>query len=146
MLAIYRGDDTPVYLDRMAAELLQEGRRNFIRYGLDRASCIACGDGSLYFPWSGTLAMNTLVQQLAAHGTPVSVEGPAIVAARMTPAALREAVGVCETERPVDTLALVLTVRNKLEEKWDWALDDATLCASYASRRLERNPAKGQFG
>jgi ATP-dependent Lhr-like helicase len=140
MLDLYTTDDVPVYLDQEAAELLREGRQNFARYGLDRTSSIPCAEGALYFPWYGSLAMNTLVQQLAARGIDVSIEGPALMAERLTPAALREAATACEAERPVDTVALAANVRNKLEEKWDWALDDATLCASYASRKLERNP------
>jgi ATP-dependent helicase Lhr and Lhr-like helicase len=140
MLAVYTSDDTPSYLDRVAADLLQEGRRNFARFALARTSFLACADGALYFPWYGTLAMNTLVQQLAARKIEVSIEGPALVAHRITPDALREAIDACERERPVDTIALAASVENKKEEKWDWALDEATLCASYASRKLERNP------
>lgn len=140
MFAIYLADDVPAYLDGGAAALLREGRENFARYGLDRGLYIACAGGALYFPWYGSLAMNTLVQQLAARDVRVSVEGPAIAADGVTPAALREAVTACESERPVDTIALAANVENQREEKWDWALDAATLRASYASRRLERNP------
>lgn len=141
MLAIYTTDDIPSYLDKVAADLLHEARENFARYALDRTNYIHCADGALYFPWYGSLAMNTLVRQLAARDVDVSIEGPAIVAARITPAALRDAVIACEAERPVDTIALSVDVQTKEEEKWDWALDEATLCASYASRKLEQNPA-----
>lgn len=136
MLTIYRSDDVPAYIDAEAAALLREGRENFRRYGLDRSRYLACAGGAMYFPWSGSLAMNTLVQQLAARDVRVSIEGPAIVADRTPPDALREAVEACEAEAVVDTIALAAKVQNKLEEKWDWALDEATLCASYASRRL----------
>jgi ATP-dependent Lhr-like helicase len=141
MFAIYTTDELPEYLDRHAAELLHEGRENFARYGLERTHVVHCGDGALYFPWYGSLAMNTLVRQLAVRGVAVSVEGPAIVAERISPAALRDVVLSCEAERPVDTIALAASVQNKVEEKWDWALDEATLAASYASRKLEREPA-----
>jgi len=143
MLAIYASDDAPPFLDKQAGDLLHEGRQNFVRYALDRTNFIPCAEGSLYFPWNGSLAMNTLVRQLAARGVSVSVEGPAIISDRMHPAALQEAVSACEGERPVDINALAADVENKFEEKWDWALDEATLCASYASRMLERNPATG---
>jgi ATP-dependent Lhr-like helicase len=142
MLAIYTTDDVPAYLDQEAAGLLLEARENFARYLLDRRNYIVCGDGSLFFPWYGTLAVNTLVQQLAARGIPVSTEGPAIVAHGIAPEALRDAVTACEAERPVDTIALAERVENKSEEKWDWALDETTLCASYASRKLQRNPMR----
>jgi ATP-dependent Lhr-like helicase len=141
MFAVYTSDDIPAYLDRQAADLLHEARENFTRYTLHRTSTIPCADGAIYFPWYGSLAMNTLVQQLAARDVPVSIEGPAIVADDLDPAAFREAIAACEAERPVDTIALSANVENKHEEKWDWALDDDTLCASYASRRLARNPA-----
>ncbi|HEV7484403.1 MAG TPA: DEAD/DEAH box helicase [Thermoanaerobaculia bacterium] len=141
MFAIYTATDVPPpYLDREASELLHEGRENFARYALDRTAFIRCGDGALYFPWYGDLAMNTLVQQLAARDVAVSVEGPAIVAGHVTPEALRDAVDACESERPVDTIALAANVKNKIEEKWDWCLDESTLNASYASRRLSSNP------
>lgn len=137
MLAIYTTTGVPAYLDQEAGDLLREARENFARYTLDRTSYIPCAGGALYFPWSGTLAMNTLVRQLAARGVEVSAEGPALVADGISPAALRDAVSACESERPVDTIALAATVENKAEEKWDWALDEATLCASYASRQLD---------
>jgi len=140
MLAIYTSDDTPVYLDAEAADLLHEGRRNFARFALANTNFIARGDGALYFPWYGTRAMNTLAQQLAAREIKVSMEGLALVALHITPDALRDAVDACERERPIDTIALAAKVKNTLEEKWDWALDDATRFASYASRKLERNP------
>jgi ATP-dependent helicase Lhr and Lhr-like helicase len=140
MLAVYTTDDVPTYLDKEAADLLREARKNFARYTLDRTNYIICGDGTLYFPWSGTLATNTLVQQLAGRDVVVSIEGPAIVAHGIAPAALRDAVTACEAERPIDTIALAANVENKIDEKWDWALDETTLCASYASRKLERNP------
>ncbi len=143
MLAIYTGTDVPRYLDAAASDLLREGRENFARYELDRTSFIVSGDGALYFPWYGDVAMNTLEQQLAARGIGVSVEGPAIVAGGLSPSALQEAVNACESERPVDTIALAGNVRNKADEKWDEVLDEATLCASYASRALSRNPAQG---
>lgn len=143
MLAIYTSDDIPLYLDQAAADLLHEARENFARFALNRANYIHCGDGALYFPWYGSMAMNTLVRQLAARGVEVSVEGPAIVAERIAPSALRDAVTACEAERPVDTIALAATVQNKHDEKWDWALDEATLCASYASRKLARLPPGG---
>ena len=87
--------------------------------------------------------MNTLVQQFAARGVEVSAEGPAIVAERIPPEVLHEAVSACEHERPVDTFALAANVRNKFEEKWDHYLDEATLCASLASRTFARNPPIG---
>jgi len=140
MFAIYISDDVPVYLDKEAAALLREGRENFARYALDRTNYVACGGGALYFPWYGSLAMNTLARQLAVRGLHVSIEGPAIVASHLSPAELRQAVTDCESERPIDTLALAIDVENKFEEKWDWALDEATLCASYASRKLVDHP------
>jgi ATP-dependent Lhr-like helicase len=143
MLAIYLSDDTPDFLDQGAADLLHEGRENFRRHALHRTDYVHCGDGVAYFPWLGSLAMNTLVQQLATRGIAASAEGPAIVAASTTLDVLREALHACEAERPVDTIALASDVATKDEEKWDWALDDGTLCASYASRRLTRNPQSG---
>jgi hypothetical protein len=74
----------------------------------------------------------------ACRDAEVSVEGTAIVAQRVTPSELRDAVAACEAERPIDTIALAATVQNRHEEKWDWALDEATLCALYASRTLVR--------
>jgi ATP-dependent Lhr-like helicase len=135
---IYVRGDVPSYLDVEAADLLHEGRENFVRYGLDRTNFIACGDGTLYFPWYGTLAMNTLVQQLAMRNVSASMEGPAIVAHGVKPAELRDVAGACEAERSVDVVTLAAHVKNKIEEKWDWALDEQMLCASYASRKLAK--------
>lgn len=141
MLAIYLSENVPAYLDAAAVDLLREGRENFRRYMLHRTNFIRYGDGTLYFPWYGDLAINTLVQQLAARGIDVSVEGPAIVAERTAPDVFRDIVIECERERPVDTIALAASIENKVEEKWDSYLDEATLCASLASRKLVRAPA-----
>jgi ATP-dependent Lhr-like helicase len=146
MLAIYTSKDVPQYVDHVAADLLHEARENFARFALDRTNYIHSGEGAMYFPWYGSLAMNTLVRQLAARDVAASVEGPAIVAERITPPELRAAIALCEAEPRVDTIALAATVRNKREEKWDWALDEATLCASYASRRLVARLADHTWG
>ncbi|MFL6247894.1 MAG: DEAD/DEAH box helicase [Thermoanaerobaculia bacterium] len=143
MLSIYTSTDIPGYLDTMAADLLHEGRENFARYLLHRTNFIRSGDGTLYFPWYGDVAMHTVVQQLATRGVEVSVEGPAVVAERIAPELLRDAVAACESERPVDTIALATNVRNKFEEKWDHYLDEATLCASLASRAFASSPEIG---
>lgn len=143
MLQTYLGSDVPVYLDQQAKDLLAEGRQNFRRFALDGSNFIPYADGSLYFPWYGDLALNTLQQQLASRGLKVSVEGPALVAEGVDPAALREAVRLCESERPVDVTALAEKIENKVDEKWDWALDEETLCASYASRALRANAPSG---
>lgn len=136
MFDVYRRSDVLDFLDAPAADLLDEARKNFSRFGLGGTAYLECGDGTMYFPWYGTLRMNTLVQQLASRGVAASREGPAVVAHGVKPAGLRDAVLSCESEHPVDTVALAASVQNKIEEKWDWALDEATLCASYASRQL----------
>lgn len=140
MFAIYTREDTPSYLDKTATDLLREGRENFRRYALDRTGFIASGDGAAYFPWYGSRAMNTLLQQLVGEGISASIEGPALVAQQLSYDTLRGAVQACESIRPVDTIALARRVETKIEEKWDDVLDEATLCASYASRRLTMNP------
>lgn len=140
MLSIYTRTDVPVYLDSVAVQLLREGRENFARHQLDRTRYVESADDILYFPWSGTIAMNTLAQQLRARGVAASIEGVAVRGDRRTATAFRDAIAECEAERPVDTLALAAAVKNKRQEKWDWALDEATLCASYASRMLARQP------
>ncbi|HEX2833209.1 MAG TPA: DEAD/DEAH box helicase [Thermoanaerobaculia bacterium] len=140
MFAIYCAEETPSYLDKVASELLHEGRENFRRLALERTNFISCGDGAAYFPWYGSVAMNTLVQQLRQQGIAVSIEGPALVAEDVSIEVLREAVLACEAIRPVDTIALLADVETLVEEKWDAVLDDATLRASYASRNLTANP------
>ena len=124
------------YLDAVASDLLREARANFSRYALDRTSIVPAGDGTLYFPWLGDRALNTLVQQFRVRNIAASAEGPAIVAHHTPRDVLRPALEYCLAERPVDTLALARSVKNKVEEKWDWAVDEEILCAGYAGRRL----------
>lgn len=143
MLALYTTADVPRYLDAAASDLLREARENFHRYELHRTPYVRSGEDTLYFPWIGDIALNTLEQQLNARDLTVSIEGPAVAAPRIPAEVLRDAITACESERPVDTLALAAGVENKRQEKWDWSLDDGTLCASYASRNLSRNAARG---
>ena len=47
----------------------------------------------------------------------------------------------CETEHPVETIALAATVQNKREEKWDWALDERHSARRNTRRKLRFSPA-----
>lgn len=75
MLAVYEGDEVPVYLDAVARALLVEGRENFKRRALQHARVIPSGEDVVLLPWRGTRIVRTIGHLLAARGLSVSTDG-----------------------------------------------------------------------
>jgi ATP-dependent Lhr-like helicase len=75
MLAIYEGQELPVYLDAGARKLLAEGRENFRRRALHRERVIREGEDVVVLPWRGTQVVRTIGHLLAARGLGVSSDG-----------------------------------------------------------------------
>ncbi len=137
MLTIYQDRVTPSFLDTAASELLEEGRDNFARLGLDKSSVVSSGKNTLIFPWIGDRVTGTIVALLAAGGLDVANDGIAITVDDLTPKDLAAELAVLLPGGPPDSLELAAKISNKESEKYDRYLGDDLLNAAYAARSLD---------
>jgi ATP-dependent Lhr-like helicase len=137
MLAIYRATAPCTFCDPVAAGLLAEGRDNFRRLGLDENCVIPHGTDTLLFPWCGDRVMNTIVRALGARGVKASAEEVAILVDDVSPVDTMAYLAAIAADESLDPHTLAATVSNKQEDKYDGYVDDETLNAAYAARRLD---------
>ncbi|MBU0610740.1 MAG: DEAD/DEAH box helicase [Armatimonadetes bacterium] len=143
MLAVYRDEALPAFLDGAARDLLAEGRRNFGQFGLGNASVVQCGQDSLLFCWRGDRVMNTLSLLLAAEGLKAARDGVAIAIERVAPQELLLCLQRLASAGPPDAIKLAQIAKNKAQEKYHWYLDEGLLSLDYASSHLDTEGAIG---
>jgi ATP-dependent Lhr-like helicase len=137
MLSIYRSGSVPSYLDQQAAELLAEGRQNFVRYQLDRQRLLEAGSSTYVFLWAGDRIANTVVALLTALGFAAVKDGLAISVAKITPVELVAQFTAVLAGPIPDPIELASMVHNKAVEKFDVFLPEELLDAGYAGRSLD---------
>jgi ATP-dependent helicase Lhr and Lhr-like helicase len=137
MLAIYREPTLPAFLDATARDLLGEARDNFARYQLDQRMLLGWGEDTLLFPWAGDRVLGTIAVALISRGLEVSPDGVALTVAKSTPQEVQAQLEALAAEEVPDPHLLAAAVHNKRVEKYDWALSDHLLNATYAARRLD---------
>jgi ATP-dependent helicase Lhr and Lhr-like helicase len=137
MLAIYREPTLPAFLDATARDLLGEARENFARYQLDQRMLLPWGEDTLLFPWAGDRVLGTIAVALISRGLEVSPDGVALTIAKSTPQEVQAQLEALAAEELPDPHVLAAAVHNKRVEKYDWALSDHLLNATYAARRLD---------
>jgi ATP-dependent helicase Lhr and Lhr-like helicase len=133
----YEGDAVPVYLDRTAQRLLDEGRAAYCRLGLDQQPLLSWGRDTVLLPWRGDKIMNTLSVVLRDHRLEVGQDGVALTVRRTTVVGLWELIQQLASAPPPDPLELAEKVANKAADKHDNYLDEALLTKSYAARSLD---------
>ena len=136
MRDIYLGADLPVYLDRVARELLIEGRRNFTRHSLEKRAMIPNGSETHLAIWRGDRVLSTLSIALAACGLEISRHGM-VLTINADEAAVVEVVEALAAYEPPDARELASHIGNKMVDKWDEALDDSLLELACAGRDLD---------
>jgi ATP-dependent helicase Lhr and Lhr-like helicase len=137
MRSLYEAATVPVYLDRTAQRLLDEGRAAYRRLELDVQPLVSWGRDTVLLPWRGDKIMSTLAVVLRNHRLEVGQDGVALTVRRTTMLGLWELIGSLADEPPPDPLELAETVANKAADKHDTYLDEALLTASYAARSLD---------
>ena len=93
-------------------------------------------NANLFF-WAGDRVLNTILVQLRALDLQVAKEGLILTANGNTEEQLWNCLKQMAEEGPPDADALAALVPNKLQEKYDWMLDEELLNADYASRCLD---------
>jgi ATP-dependent Lhr-like helicase len=137
MLAIYRSDTIPPFLDAQARDLLAEGRVYFARLGLQDRRLIADAEGTLLFGWQGDRVLDTLVIWLSARGVRVAQDGVALLFPNASPAELRRELAAIAASDPPGARNLAASVANKRTEKFHPYLSDSLLALDYASGRMD---------
>lgn len=124
------------FLDRRAAELLDEARAAFRRFGLEQNAVLASGDELHVFFWKGDWVQDTVALMLRTRGLDalngglfVSVRG---VKAENWPGLLDEL-----ARNPPSEAELMQKVSNLQQGKWDFLLPPALLARNYASLNLD---------
>lgn len=142
MKAVYLSKDTPAYLDPTAAELLEEARNHFKRFGLHLSPLLDWSSDTLLFPWVGDVGINTLVIALRQRGLDVTNDGISIRFDRLTADDVRRELAILISEGLPDPKVLAAAVQNKKSEKHHVYLGDALLVADYASSHLNLDSAR----
>jgi ATP-dependent Lhr-like helicase len=137
MRETYMGDDTPVYLNPPAKQLLGEGRRAFRELGLDREQLIDRPPDAMFFPWAGDRVMNTLTLALTLSGCAAHCEGVAVVAPKKSAAELAEILRTAFVDDEPDAAAIATQVGTLELEKHHWLIDEELLARDFATSHLD---------
>lgn len=81
--------------------------------------------------------LGTITVALVSRGLEVSQDGVALTVAKSTSQEVREQIEIPAAEELPDPHILAAAVHNKRVEKYDWALSDQLLSATYAARSLD---------
>lgn len=136
MYRIYSSEETPAFLDRIAIDLLFEGRENFFRLGLNNSHLVRDGKQTLLFCWMGSQVVNTICLLIRAQGLEVGVNGVTIVVQDISPESLMKHLASLVELGPADAVKLAEVVEDKINEKHDHFLSEELLCCNYASSHL----------
>ncbi len=144
MREIYQGRRDIPFLDAQARELLQQGQRAYSELQLDKVRIVDSGAYARVFTWLGDAGNEVLVLRLMAMGYQASLATAGLEIEKgglgidTLESVLREA-----AQEPMPSLHELLgKAENIQREKWDWALPQYLLFASYASLRLDLQEAQ----
>ncbi len=137
MYRLYNTEEMPIFLDAIAADLLQEARSNFSGYGLDETNILSNGSDTLLFPWQGSLVMNTLFVLFLANGWEVQQDAIALTITGVSAREIVRHLRKLSQAAPPAPIELAATVRNKVNEKHDQFLTEELLCQNYAASYLD---------
>jgi len=137
MLAVYRSDAVPPFLDAQGRDLLAEGRAHFARFGLSGPGLLADASGAILFCWRGDRVLDTLVVWLSARGLKVAQDGAALLFPNAGPTEVRRQLAALAASDPPGARELAASVVNKQTEKFHPYLSEPLLALDYASGRLD---------
>lgn len=135
MRDLYERDDLPAFLDPTAKQIFTDAKLYYGEYGLDRNQVLELGDQTFLFHWRGDLEASTLRLLMEREGVVVDPD-PAILVVEAGIRTTREVLQDILSEDPPEPLDLASRVKNKLREKFDWALNEEQLNLGYAEGRL----------
>lgn len=138
MRAVLERNDTPRYLDAVAAELLEEGRAAYRQLGLASRRIVDLGEGHyLLATWDGTVRTVTLALALRSHGLRVEPhDGFLDVDDRMEDGSLLHVLNMLASEPPPDGADLAADAAVLETEKFHRYLSRDLLVLDAVSSKL----------
>jgi len=125
------------FLDKVAAQQVEEARAVYSRLELNRNKFVLKGTNIIIFSWLGDWANDALALILRRHGLKAESEGLTIIIHDSNlDDVLRTFREIGLNPQP-DPEQLAATVQNKLNDKWDYLLTEQLLSKTYASRELD---------
>ena len=138
MRAVLERNDTPRYLDAVAAELLEEGRATYRHLGLSRRRIVDLGERHyLLATWDGTVRTATLALALRSHGFHVGTyDGFLDVEDPVDDGRLPDVLRMLASEPPPDGAGLAADARNLETEKFHRYLSRDLLVLDVVASKL----------
>jgi ATP-dependent Lhr-like helicase len=136
MLAFYKSEEIPPFLDATARTFVQEGRDYFHRSLLATERIIERGADTRVFLWSGDDILQTLRLELLRRGIPSESEEVCLRIENRAPKEVRELLRKIANSPPIDAVTLAKTVPNTRIEKHDRLLSEDLCAREYAARYL----------
>lgn len=132
MLAVYRDDDFPPWLNHRARELLAQGRAAFRRLGLEERSAIRRGEDLHLLTWRGSRANGLLAVVLGAAGLRTWAHDFGVVISRADPMVLARTLTHLQAHGPPDLATLAADAGALATAKYDGLLAPGVLRAFWA--------------
>lgn len=136
MFRVFCEKDIPIFLDKIARELMEEGCHYFDEYKLHSQKVLQWGRTTLLFPWSGDKIMDTICLQFKSEGVNAFHDGIAIHLENFSLNELRSLLDRIVSSGPANEERLAQFVKNKSREKYDQYLAEELLCLNFASLYL----------
>ncbi|WAH61439.1 DEAD/DEAH box helicase [Pseudomonas silvicola] len=136
MRAVLMDTERYAFLDNSAKRLLDEARRTFNELGLGTRYLYGSGSECYLLTWQGDYTNDTLALLLKHVGLTCESTGLALTV-DASEADTVHALSAISALGPGDIQAILAGVKNKIREKWDWALPEPLLMKSFASTHLD---------
>jgi len=136
MKSILEGSDFPAYLDGEAARMLANARSAYSESGALTSGAIEMGARTLLFHWSGDREASTLRLLLEHNGLTVDPDPEVLIVEASLQEVARVLTELLKGPIPSD-VDLAVNIKNKVREKYDWALPEQLLTTSFARNHLD---------
>jgi ATP-dependent Lhr-like helicase len=143
MRQLLQSEAMPAFLDPVASQFLQEGRRAYADRKLAAGVMLDQGRELMILTWLGDAANEALACLLRAHGMQAVAAGPGVEVQKKHRSvdAIVNVLAEVGGGAPPSLDAMLADVGNIQREKWDWALSDGLLRKAYASLYLNLDEA-----
>lgn len=135
MLAVYRGDDSAPYLDKVAADFLIEGRAAFQGLGLERRRLIEFHRDTHVLTWRGSATNGVFAVVLASSGLDCEAHDIGVTVANATATEVSTIIGAISSVPDLDALAA--KVANLRQAKYDAFVPEGLLRKGWIQSNLK---------
>lgn len=137
MREILKSNTEVSFLDRTAAELLNEARFHYKQCNLDNEIILQEGKNIFLFLWEGDVIQDTLSLYFKSKNYASSNHGLYISIETESKGAITSMLHDFVKQESISEFGLAKFVETKQQEKWDCLLSEDLLCKNYASQYLD---------